>query len=118
MQFVEELELIDNYERLFFVEFLEFLGRLAFLIYDNDEETLDVKLWRLLQIIFNTITEKVKEPVLDQEIDSESDYEDELATEMLLQAHPGDLYAGFGILKNSYGKDDGSKSQMAGSGSP
>ena len=45
MQFIEELELIDKYEQLVFVEFLEFLGRLSFLIWDSVDETLDVKMF-------------------------------------------------------------------------
>ena len=48
MQVVEELEKIELYEQLFFVEFLEFLGRLAYLIWDSHDEALDAKLWRIM----------------------------------------------------------------------
>ena len=41
MQFVEELEQIKVYERMVFVEFLDFLARLAFLVWPGDDETLD-----------------------------------------------------------------------------
>ena len=64
MQFVDELEQIDNYERLFFVEFLEFIGRLAYLVWPSLEESFDVKLWRLLQIMFGQIRAKVEEPTV------------------------------------------------------
>jgi len=106
MQFVEEMELIDKYEQMVFVEFLEFIGRLAWLIYENPQESLDVKLWRILQVLFSKIKEKVKAPTFENDIDSESDYEDELASEILLDKHPEDMYAGFGILKNSFGTQD------------
>lgn len=59
MQFVEELELIDNYHKLFFVEFLEFLGRLAFLLESPNEEHFNVKLWRLLDVMFGQFKSKV-----------------------------------------------------------
>ena len=55
MQFVDELEQVETYQQLTFVEFLEFLGRLAWLIWDNPDEFLDVKLWRLLQIFFGPL---------------------------------------------------------------
>ena len=48
MQFVEELELIENYMKMNFVEFLEFVGRLAFLLWDNHHESLEIKIWRLM----------------------------------------------------------------------
>lgn len=41
MQFVEELEHIAIYERMQFVEFLDFLARLAFVVWPDDDETLD-----------------------------------------------------------------------------
>jgi len=37
------------------VEYFEFLGRLAWLIWEDPEEFLDAKLWRLLQIFFGPI---------------------------------------------------------------
>ncbi len=83
MQFVEELELIDKYEQMVFVEFIEFIGRLAWLIHNNPQEALDVKLWRVMQVLFKKIKEKVKAPQVDDTVDSESDYEDELATTVL-----------------------------------
>lgn len=79
------------------MEFLEFLGRLAFLAWDeNPGEPLDIKLWHLLHIVFGTFDEEVKDALFEDDIDSESDYEDEIATEILMQNHPKDLYAGFG----------------------
>ena len=41
MQFVEELEYIANYHRMQFVEFLDFLARLSFLVWPDDDESLD-----------------------------------------------------------------------------
>ena len=84
------------------MEYLEFLGRLAWLIYTNRDELLDVKLWRLLQIFFGPIKKDVKAHVEEDGVDSESDYEDDLATEILAEKHPSDIYAGFGLLNHSY----------------
>ena len=67
------------------VEFLEFLGRMAFLIWDGSlEEPLEVKLWRLLKAFFGEIGEKVKGVVIQDDVDSESDYEDEFASNELM----------------------------------
>ena len=33
-------------------------------------------------------------------VDSESDYEDTIATEILEETHPSELYAGFGLMNN------------------
>ena len=41
MQFVDELELMGNYQRMTFVEFLDFLARLGFLAWPDDDEELD-----------------------------------------------------------------------------
>lgn len=107
MQMIDELELIDNYKQLFFVEFLEFLGRLAYLTwYEQQDEPLEVKLWRLLAALFGVFGEKVKGVEIGDEVDSESDYEDEFASNLLQEKHPEEPYAGFGILKNSYGHED------------
>ena len=49
------------------------------MIYDDPDEFLDSKLWRMLQIFFGPIQQKVQQPEQEAGIDSESDYEDELA---------------------------------------
>ena len=59
-----------------------------------------------MQVLFSKIKEKVKAPQVDDEVDSESDYEDELATNVLKQKHPKDMYAGYGLLRSNFGKDD------------
>ena len=110
MQMIDELELIDNYKQMLFVEFLEFLGRLAYLLwYDIPDEPLEVKLWRLMAVLFGEFGERVKAVDLEDEVDSESDYEDELATELLMEKYPQELYAGFGIMKSGGKDDDGEK---------
>ena len=70
---------------------------MAFLAWDeNPGQPLEIKLWHLLQIVFDSFDEEVKDVIIEDDIDSESDYEDEMATEILTQNHPKDLYAGFG----------------------
>ena len=39
------------------VEFLEFLGRLAYLIWEEEDENMDMKLWRMLEFLFDSIKE-------------------------------------------------------------
>ena len=77
------------------------MGRLAWLTFDNKDEYLDVKLWRLLQIFFGPIERQVQAHEEEEGVDSESDYEDDLATEIFTEKHPRDIYAGFGLLNNS-----------------
>ena len=43
---------MENYKRLYFIEFIEFLARLAYLIWPEDDEDLDVKLWRMMHKLF------------------------------------------------------------------
>lgn len=92
MQFVEELEGINKYKQLNFVEFLEFIGRLADLIYADEPDEIplayDVKVWRLMQALFRGIQKRVNTNEDDANIDSESDYEDDIATEIVKQRYP------------------------------
>ena len=84
MQFVEELELITNYDKLSFVEFLEFIARLSFLVWPHiQEESLDTKIWRMMKMMFSRINVKVKDAKQFDNIDSESDYEDEMAANLI-----------------------------------
>ena len=43
---------MDNYRKLYFVEFLEFLARLAYLVWPEADEELDVKLYRMMHKLF------------------------------------------------------------------
>ena len=82
-----------------FVEFLEFLGRVAFLIWPDPEEPLDMKLWRFMDRMFGLINEKVSQSNFEDLVDSESDYEDEIAQKIYAEQCPNELYNGFGIMK-------------------
>ena len=83
MTIIDDMEDFDNYDNMLKVEFLEFLGRLAELIYPNpqpDEEDAPLvdKLAKLLPILFEAHTNSkfvmVEE---DNELETESDDEDE-----------------------------------------
>ena len=45
-------------------------------------------------------------------VDSESDYEDEMATELVAENYPQELYAGFGAIKPQHRPDDESLKQL------
>ena len=77
---MDELEQMENYKRLYFVEFVEFLARLAFLVWPEHDEDLDVKLWRMMHKLF-VPRQWVVEGANDGDgADSESDYDDAIAT--------------------------------------
>ena len=114
MWFVEELEQMQNYKKMVFAEFLDFLARLSFLVWPDDDEDLSQKIWRLMQKLFNQIKEKVKEAVIINPVDSESDYEDELASEILSKNYPEEMYAGFGVIKPQKRPDDEALKQLLG----
>ena len=48
MWFVEELEQMQSYKRMVFVEFLDFLARLSFLVWPDDDEDMSQKIWRIM----------------------------------------------------------------------
>lgn len=78
MQFIEEQDakVKKNYNQMRLVEFLEFLGRLAFLIWEDQDENMDMKLWRMLEYLFDFIKEQVKGAGEGEGVSSESDYDD------------------------------------------
>ena len=48
MWFVEELEQMQSYKRVVFAEFLDFLARLSFLVWPDDDEDMSQKIWRIM----------------------------------------------------------------------
>lgn len=103
MQFVDELEGIGKYKQLNFVEFLEFIGRLADLIYADEPDAVplayDVKVWRLMQALFRGIQKRVTTNEDNENIDSESDYEDDTACEIVQKRYPRQIYCGYGLMQ-------------------
>ena len=81
MTIIDDMEDFDSYEDMKRVEFYEFLGRLAELLFESDEEDdvpLVKKLARLLTILFEKYTTfKFIMPKEDNELETESDDEDE-----------------------------------------
>ena len=82
MTIIDDMEDFDNYENMLLVEFYEFLGRFAELIYENeegDEIPLYKKLARLLTIMIPLFTTfRFIMPNMENDLDTESDDEDEL----------------------------------------
>lgn len=78
MTIVDEMEDFDNYLHLKKIEFYEFLGRFAELLYEGDQQLVD-KLARLLDNLLTKIA-KQKIQFRDQKdsIESESDDEDDV----------------------------------------
>ena len=75
------MEDFDNYENLTRVEFYEFLGRAAELLYEDEDEDVPLvkKLGRFLTILIEKFTSsQMVFPDLEKEIDTESDDEDEM----------------------------------------
>ena len=63
-------------EQLVFVEFLEFIGRVASLVFvKNETMNLYDKIYHILQKLFEVIGEEVKEPTWEYVVESESDDE-------------------------------------------
>lgn len=70
---------IEKYSRLEFVEFLEFLGRVAVLLYGQVAElSMNDKIEKVLVELFRLIGEKVRHPPKTNNDELVSDFEDDL----------------------------------------
>ena len=81
MTIIDDMEDFDNYTIMKRVEFYEFIGRLAELLFDSKNEDIPLvkKLARLLTILIEKYTkQKFIMPNLEKDLDTESDDEDEL----------------------------------------
>ena len=81
MTIIDDMEDFDNYQDLKRVEFYEFLGRLAELFYESDDDDIPLfkKLARLLTTLFEKYTNfKFVMPNHENDLETDSDDEDEL----------------------------------------
>lgn len=65
MSVLDEMDGKNQNEKMQFVEFLEFLGRVAELVH-KDYVELEVKLKRLLEVVFKKAGIKLKEPKIEE----------------------------------------------------
>ena len=78
MTIIDEMEDFDSYENLLFVEFIEFLGRMAEQMIKSDQQ-LVFKLEYLLSILFQRLLKvKMIKPNFADAQDSDSDYADDI----------------------------------------
>jgi len=63
------------YSRLLFVEFLEFIGRIATVVYKMDSTSLKEKICLVLDDVLKTANFVRKAPMMKTDIESESDYD-------------------------------------------
>ena len=76
---IKEMEDIDKYSKLTQTEFLEFIARLAALLYaDKTQLALLAKIELLLTELFKPIQEKVKHPPRTEDAELVSDFEDDI----------------------------------------
>ena len=81
---IDEMEEFDKYNILKRTEFLEFIGRLAFLIYPDAKLSLAKKIEMLLRQLLKTVVNKaIVIPDLNEGAESESDYEDDVVDKIL-----------------------------------
>ena len=76
--FIQEMEDINKYERMLFVEFLELIARISDLWLKEFNWPMVQKIEKVLSELFELLGDKVIQTGKDQDIDSESDYEDDL----------------------------------------
>jgi hypothetical protein len=77
MTVIDETTNRDKLYRINFVEFLEFIGRIAQIVFiKNKNMSLYDKILYIMQKLFALIPAKVIEPVTDYNIESESDDEE------------------------------------------
>ena len=83
MTVVEELTMVENYKKVHFVEFLEFLGRVAHAKYAQDEQMKDAPLWQkirgVLQILLPTILGVEPNEVPYYEVEEKEEEEEVIA---------------------------------------
>jgi len=77
------MELYKKYTTMPIVEFLEFIGRLAYLAFTDESELLHSKIYRLLALLLRLVDKEVDEAEDIFTCDSESDYEDDVAANYL-----------------------------------
>ena len=76
---VKEMDDIDKYTRLELSEFVEFIARIAFLLFhDDSEKLLTEKIDIVLTEMLKLVSEKVKHPPKTEDDELVSDYEDEI----------------------------------------
>ena len=84
MTIIDEMEDFDKYQQLKRVEFLEFIGRLAAMLYPSEQLPLVKKIEKLLGPLIQAILKvEMMLPDNDDGIESESDCEDDLVEEVV-----------------------------------
>jgi hypothetical protein len=76
MNILDEMDGEKSNDKMQFVEFLEFVSRLADYVY-KDYVELEVKLKRFLEVMLNSFGMKFKEPAIDEPVQEESDSDDD-----------------------------------------
>jgi hypothetical protein len=81
-----------------FAEWLEFLGRVAWLVWDDAQEPMERKYLKLMELMFPVVETEVVDIDEDADITSESDYDDDIASSILRDMYANEVYNGFGEL--------------------
>jgi hypothetical protein len=89
-----------------FVEWLEFLGRLAWLIWEDPLEMMDKKYYRIMDLIFPFAKVNLQSNQADDGVNSESDYDDTIALDLISSHYPKEVYAGYGLVKRASQNED------------
>lgn len=76
MNILDEMDGEKSNDKMQFVEFLEFITRVADYVY-KDYVGLDVKLKRFLEAVLNGVGMKFKEPVIEEPEQDESDSDED-----------------------------------------
>lgn len=87
MTLTDEMQEFDKYQLMQVVEFYEFLGRWAYLLYKNPKEPLAKKIQSLLEILLPLVKLRFVPPANDDEIPSESDYDDDVVEQVYSQLY-------------------------------
>lgn len=85
MTIINEMNDFNKYFQLEMVEFYEFLGRWAYLLFSSHQLSFPQMLEKLLRMIFVVVGCKFKKPEDedDEEVLSESDYDDDLVEDLV-----------------------------------
>jgi hypothetical protein len=82
----DEMLEFENYHKVEKVEFFEFIGRWAYLLWKGESSPLEEKIENLLNYLLPLVGFQVMPVAADSEMDSESDYDDDFVQQVIQTA--------------------------------
>ena len=79
----DEMKDFDNYNKMQLVEFYEFLGRWARLLFVNQSASLPANIETLLRLLLPLVNTEFNPVKTDDDVPSDSDYDDDIVDQII-----------------------------------